>query len=739
MALQHTKLRLDARILELRERLARWRRPDTGDTIGARVTRYRDPRHADTPLAPFPAYAVPPTPIETVGSPSATPIAFTSVGRRNLARVAIQPGTSLYATGEVAGPLLRNGRHTTCWNTDAFGYDDTTPALYQSHPFVLGVRADGAAFGVICESTYRTEIDLRAGLLFRVHGPAPAVTLIERDSPEEVLQALAELTGFIQLPPMWALGYHQCRYSYEPDDRVREIAREFRQRDLPCDVIWMDIDYMDGYRCFTFDKSKFPDPARLNHDLHDKGFKAIWMIDPGLKVDPDYHAYTQGHQSGHFVTDAGGIEFHGPVWPGPCAFPDFTNADARTWWASLYQDFMATGIDGVWNDMNEPAVFVEQQEEAVVPESRTMPLTNRHRADDELGGPGDHARYHNLYGMQMVRATLEGVRAANPDKRPFVLTRAGFLGSHRYAATWTGDNVSSWPHLHWSLTMVLNLGLSGQPFSGPDIGGFAEDCTPELFARWMGLGGLLPFARGHSIKESHDHEPWSFGPDVEHVCRLALQRRYRLIPYLYTLFREAAATGLPVARPLFFHDPTNTELRDVDDVFLLGADVLVRARVHEDPDWIAPLPPGFWPSFELADRDDTDDPDHDHHPQLPVLHLRAGAIVPVGPVMQHTQQRALDPLTLLVALDEMGEARGTLYEDAGEGFGYRDGDFLLTHYRAVREQGRVRVSVTHREGDRPRPDRPVRVRLFRPDGNALLAEGRDGEDIVLELEAPAAV
>lgn len=732
--------RITPLITDIRERFASWRPDRAPVLVGERIVRFRDPKAAGENLPPFPAYTVQPDAIGPAPDGFPARPAFASAGkRRHLVRMPLPSGVSLYGTGEVAGRLLRNGTTITCWNTDAFGYSDRSPSLYQSHPFVLGVRADGSAFGIICESTYRTDIDLTAGLLFRCHGPSPAVTIIDRDHPADVVRALAELTGFMPMPPIWALGYQQCRYSYEPADRVREVARNFRERSLPCDVIWMDIDYMDGYRCFTFDKHAFAEPHRLNGDLHAQGFKAVWMIDPGLKVDPDYFAYAEGRVGGHFVTDAGGVEYRGHVWPGACAFPDFTNAAARAWWAGLYEAFMATGIDGVWNDMNEPAVFVEQFDPAVVPEARTMPNTNRHRADEELGGPGDHARYHNIYGMQMVRASREGIQNANPLKRPFVLTRSNFLGGQRYAATWTGDNVSDWDHLHWSVTMALNMGLSGQPFVGPDIGGFAGDCEASLFARWMGVGCLLPFARGHTVKESKDHEPWSFGEDIEHTSRLALQRRYRLIPYLYTLFRESATTGLPVVRPLFFLDPANPDFRAVDDVFFLGADLLVRARVHQDPDWTAPLPPGFWPSFELADRDDSDDPDHDHHPDLPTMHLRAGAIVPVGPIVQHTGERALDPLTLLVALDEHGEARGRLYEDAGDGFAYRDGDFLLTTYQARAEEGAVVLRVEDTEGARTRPGRTLRVRLFRPDGPTITFEGRDGDELRIPIAEPVTV
>ena len=725
-----------ARILEALERVVPWRADAAPREIATGVLRYTDPRRASQPIPPFPAFIVEPDPAAPIATPpasAATQPRFASIGKQyQVAHLSVEVGTDLYGTGEVAGPLCRNGRRTTCWNTDAFGYSEESPSLYQSHPYVLGVRRDGSAFGVICSTTYPTEIDLSAGIRFRTRSPLPApIVVIERPSPQDVVSTLAELTGFMPLPPRWALGYHQCRYSYEPDTRVQEIADGFRSRNLPCDVIWMDIDYMHGFRCFTFDPEKFAQPAELNTYLHDRGFKAIWMIDPGIKKDPGYHAHDQMVEGNHFVRTAKGEPYVGPVWPGDCLFPDFTRASVREWWGSLYDDYINTGIDGVWNDMNEPAVFNEQNDSAVVPAARTMPKDNQHDADAELGGPGDHARYHNVYGVQMVRGTRDAIQRINPDKRPFVLTRAGFLGSQRYAATWTGDNLSDWNHLRWSVSMALNLGLSGQPLVGPDIGGFGDEATPELFARWMGIGCLLPFARGHTIKESGDHEPWSFGERTEHVSRLALERRYRLMPYLYTLAREASTTGAPIVRPVFFLNPADPKLRAIDDAFLLGSDVLVRCALDESPEIRSFTPEGFWPEFEPTHTSNAQASERDA--DLPALHLRPCSIVPMGPLMQHTGEKPLDPLTLLVTLDEHNAAQGTIYRDSGEGFAYREGDSLLATYSASRTGNTVTIERARSDGSLPEHTHGLHVQVRTHDGKYAEANGRDGETLTLEL------
>lgn len=635
---------------------------------------------------------------------------------RHVAKIEVPAGTSLYGTGEVAGPLLRNGRVVETWNTDAYGYREQTPSLYQSHPWVLAVRADGSAFGVLADTTWRCEIDLGSGITFAAEGTEFPVLIYEGATPQDVLKKLAADIGTIALPPLWAIGYHQCRYSYYPESRVREIADGFRSRAIPCDVIWFDIDYMRGYRVFTFDSSHFPDPAALNADLHKNGFHTIWMIDPGVKAEPGYSVFDSGSAGDHWVKKADGAVYNGEVWPGQCVFPDYTRPETMAWWAGLYKDFMATGIDGVWNDMNEPAVFN-------VP-SKTMPEDNVHRGGGSLT-EGPHARYHNVYGMLMAKGTLRGITDANPERRPFVLTRANYIGGHRYAATWTGDNAAEWYDLENSIPMILNLGLSGQPFSGPDIGGFIGNGNGQQFARWMGVGSLLPFSRGHTGKGNRDKEPWAYDAAVERTCRMALERRYRLIPYLYTLFEESSRNGLPVARPTFFADPADPALRSEDDSFLLGDSLLVVAKVTPLADRMPVMPRGVWRPLNL--HDGATDAD------LPDLYLREGSILPVGPIEQHVNERPLDPLTLYVSLDAKGGATGELYEDAGEGFGYQQGQYLRTRYQATREGETVRVRMLSSSGAMARPSRHAVVKVVLDDGREATAIGRDGEEISVNL------
>ncbi|UCH29878.1 MAG: DUF5110 domain-containing protein [Myxococcales bacterium] len=630
---------------------------------------------------------------------------FERSGDTYRAAIPIDPGTSLYGTGEVAGPLVRNGFVTEAWATQPFrlegdgtpvpNYDERSRSLYQAHPWVLAVRADGSAFGALADTTYRLEIDLRDGIRLSSAEPFPVIVM-EGNSPQSVIARLAQLTGCIELPPRWTLGYHQCRFSYYPDARVRELACEFREREMPCDAIWIDIHYMDAYKVFTFDPEGFPDPTATNDYLHDLGFRSVWILDPAVKAEAGYTAYEDGVAEGHFLVDAEGREHHEWTWPGDAAFPDFTRPETRAWWGRRTRAFLDHGMDGVWVDLNEPS--------PILPHGAELPGDLRHGGGGDIA-PGTHAQYHNDYGLLMSKATHEAMSRKRPDRRPFVLTRSTYLGGQRYAATWTGDNVSDWTHLYWSVPMVLNLGLSGQPYSGPDIGGFAGTPSPELFARWIGVGAFLPFCRTHNSLKG-DQEPWSFGPAVEEISKTALARRYRLLPYLYTLFREAATTGLPVARPLFFADPSDPALRNEDQAFLLGGDVLVQPALLEHEQHDFPTLPGDWRAFTLAGEDPATDPAH------PVLRLRPGAILPIGPGGQTTDQAFEGPLTLIVALDEEGKAEGRLYEDAGDGFGYREGDYLLTTYEATLQDGDVVVRVAHQEGQRKPVYREVHVEVL---------------------------
>jgi alpha-glucosidase len=598
---------------------------------------------------------------------------------KSIVTIAYDGRVDLYGTGEVVGPLRRNGTSTTTWNLDNYAYGlNEGKNLYQSHPWILGVRPDGTSFGILADNTWRQEIELSNPMTITSDGPPFRVIVIERDSPREVVKALASLTGKMELPPLWALGFQQSRWSYYPDARVKEIADGFRQRSIPCDVIWMDIDYMDGFRVFTFDSTRFPRPAELNDYLHANHFKAVYMIDPGVKKDSTYSVYRQGTGGNHWVLDQAGNEYNGSVWPGPCAFPDFTRPETRAWWETLYADFLATGIDGVWNDMNEPAVFRV--------ETHTMPEDNVHRGGGALPA-GPHARYHNVYGMLMVQATRDALLAANPGKRPFVLSRANHAGGQRYAATWTGDNVSTWEHLKMSIPMTLNLGLSGQPFTGADIGGFGGNADAELLAHWMAIGAYYPFARNHSASGTIDQEPWAFDKCVEAVSRGAINRRYALLPYLYTLFREAAETGLPVARPLFFADERDTTLRDEQQAFLLGDDLMII------PAWAeaAKRPGGKWVEFSPA-------PGHDNY--QPRLFIRPGAIIPARAVVQSTALYVADSITLIVNPGDDGSAAGFLYDDDGDGFGYKQGDYALHHFTASRREGGFEINVRQVEGNR---------------------------------------
>jgi alpha-glucosidase len=596
---------------------------------------------------------------------------------------------SLYGGGEVTGPLLRNGQTIKLWNTDNGAYGtDKGKRLYQTHPWVLGVREDGTAFGIIFDSSWKAELTTNSNKIeYNSEGSLFRVFVISRNSPQEVLKGLAELTGTIAMPPRWALGYQQCRFSYASEKRVMEIADTFRKKQIPCDAIWMDIDYMEGFRVFTFNKANFPNPKQLNASLHAKGFHSIFMIDPGVKVDSNYSVYKSGLANNIWVKDANGKEYHGKVWPGDCAFPDFTMPQTRKWWSGLYKDFMSNGIDGIWNDMNEPAV----NDNELPKESRlgTMPYNTRHQGGGGLPA-GPHLLYHNAYGRFMVEASRNGILAANPAKRPFVLTRANLLGGQRYAATWTGDNFADESFMKVSVPMSITLGLSGQPFSGPDIGGFLGNTSADLWAKWLGFGVFLPFARGHACAGTNNKEPWAFGSDVEKTSRIALERRYRLLPYFYTLFYKAHETGLPIMAPAFFADLKNPQLRAEDQIFLLGNDLMVIPSFAKNPK----LPTGIWEHLNLVDGEQSD-------PYQAQLLLKGGSIIPTGKIIQNTNEKSLTPLTLYVCLDSKGTASGELYWDAGDGWGFNNGDYSLLKFQAAQKNGIIKINLTARSGKYP--------------------------------------
>lgn len=655
---------------------------------------YYPPRYDKSSHTPSFAILNEPSQLEKVLDSSSLKVSFSEFYDRQIAQVSFGSNVDLYGTGEVMGDLIRNGKTVKLWNTDNYGYGkDNGQRLYQSHPWVLGVGENGKSFGVIADNTWKMEISLGERITFSSEGPAFRVIVIEKDSPQEVMKELGKLTGTIELPPLWSLGFHQCRYSYYPDERVKSLADTMRLKNIPCDVIWMDIDYMQDFKIFTFDSIHFPNPKETNDYLHKNDFKSVWMIDPGIKAEKGFFVYDSGEKINAWVQTRNDSVFLGKVWPGDCVFPDFTQSKVSKWWGGLYENFMAKGVDGVWNDMNEPAVF-----ETV---DWTMPDSNKHIGYENIKND-IHLRYHNVYGMMMVESSRKGIIKSNPEKRPFVLTRSNFLGGHRYAATWTGDNNSSMKHLKQSIPMSLNLSLSGQPFNGPDIGGFAGNATPELYAHWIAVGAFYPFSRAHSTKGSINQEPWSFGEEVETVSREALQRRYRLLPYLYTLFWESANTGMPVMRPVFFNNPAEKYLRTEQENFLLGSDLLIVPKWSEN----GQIPSGNWRNISINGEKSQN---HKYHPDVLI---RPGAIVPLCNPIVSTNSYSLDTITLLVSLDTNLSAKGILYSDLGEGYGYKEGEFSLLEFYAETQNGITTLNTKILDGNSFPNDTKINIDLI---------------------------
>jgi alpha-glucosidase len=611
------------------------------------------------------------------------------------------PDEYYYGLGERAGPLEHRGRTYVNWNTDAYGYQRGTDPLYQSIPFLLALRR-GRSYGIFFDNTYRSSFDLGAArrdeYSFGAEDGELNYYFFYGPDPKKVISRFTDLVGRMPLPPKWALGYQQSRWSYEPESRVREIAREFRRRQIPCDVIYLDIDYMDGFRSFTIDRRKFPTFSRMISDLAAIGMKVVAIVDPGIKKEPGYGVYDEGVKGNHFVRMPDGSLYTGAVWPGLCVFPDFTREETRRWWGDLYKELVEAGVKGFWNDMNEPAVFVETDRHV----DRTMSLDAIHEGHSQ---PADHRKVHNVYGMLMARATYEGLKRLRPGERPFVLTRASYAGGHRYAATWTGDNTSSWDHLSLWIPMVLNLGLSGQPFAGPDIGGFTGVPTAELYTRFLQAGVFSPFCRTHAQKGKPDQEPWSFGPEYEAINRRAIELRYRLLPYLYTVFEEAARTGVPVMRPLFLEYPEDRRTYRMDEEFLVGRDLLVAPVLTEGARSVEVyLPEGEWFDFWTGEKRVGPGQFRVGAPldRVP-LFVRGGAILPLQPVVPYVEEAPIHPLVLMIFPSR--ESEGALYEDDGISDAYQQGAWARTSFRARRSAEEITLEIGPRQGQYAPPPR----------------------------------
>ena len=591
------------------------------------------------------------------------------------------PDEHYFGLGEKGGSFNRRGSHTAMWNSDIPAYGPDTDPLYQSIPFFYGVR-EGKAYGIFFDNPAWSSFDFgkesRNQYSFGAESGEIDYYFFCGPTPRKILSTFTELVGRMPLPPRWSLGYQQCRWSYTPESRVREIAESFRSQRIPCDVIYLDIDYMEGYRVFTWNARNFPSPERLLTDLARDGFKVVAIIDPGIKIDSSYAAYRSGEAGNHFVSRSDGTVFTGDVWPGRCAFPDFTNQRTRTWWGEQFSGLVHSGIKGWWNDMNEPSVFNTP--------TRTIDLAAVHRTDF---GPSSHAGNHNIYGMQMTRATFEGVRKLVPGERPFVLTRASYAGGQQFAAAWTGDNVASWEHFAMALRMCLSMSISGQPFVGSDIGGFLGYPSGELFARWLQLGIFTPLMRAHSEINEPNKEPWEYGAEFTVINRETINLRYALLPYIYGVMQEAAATGIPAMRPMMFDNPTDLINLDESTQFTFGSDLLVAPVLQQGAvKRRVNLPAGFWYDYwtgvlHAGGKEVSVDAPINRIP----FFIRAGAAIPTQQVVQYTSEAPVDPLTILVYPHPSGiRTQSVFYEDDGTSLRFQKGEYLR---RTLTQSGSV--------------------------------------------------
>ena len=630
----------------------------------------------------------------------------------------IEADEHFYGFGERTGLLDKRSEVKTNWTSDALDYGLLTDEMYQAIPFFIALRPK-LAYGIFFNTTFWSQFDIGAEQpgVWRMETRAPELDyyIIYGPEPAQILNTYTQLTGRMPLPPKWALGYHQCRWSYESETVVRELALEFRQRRIPCDVIHIDIDYMRGYRVFTWSPKRFPNPAQLVSDLARDGFKTVTIIDPGVKYEPeaDYHVFDQGIDNECFVRHADGKLFHGYVWPDKAVFPDFLRPDVRAWWGELHKSLTDSGVAGIWNDMNEPAL--DDRPFGDPGNKIWFPL-------DSPQGPADdratHAEVHNLYGLMMAKASFEGLKRLRPNERSFVLTRSGYAGVQRYSSVWMGDNHSLWEHLEISLPMLCNMGLSGVAFGGCDIGGFASNATAEMFARWMQVGMLYPLMRGHSAMSTAQHEPWVFGDRTEKICREYIELRYRLLPYIYTLFWEAATTGAPILRPLLYHFPNDPKTYTLYDQVLLGPSLMAAPIYRPGVEHRAVyLPEGTWydwwsgVSAAALKEHRYEGPTH-ILAQAPLeimpLYVRAGAIIPMAPVMQYVDERPLETLTLRIW---PGNGEWTMYEDDGQTFEYQSGAWATTTYRVRSDGQEIVVEINVREGNWTPPGREIVVEV----------------------------
>jgi alpha-glucosidase len=678
-----------------------------------------------------------------------------------------------FALGDKTGGLDRRGKSFVNWATDAYAFTDSTDPIYKAIPFFIGVGGPGGSYGLFLDNTWRSWFDFG-------HRDADIIEIGSNDGPidyyiiagpttAEVVRRYTDLTGKAPMTPLWALGYQQSRYSYMTGQELRDVAQRLRKERVPTDVLWLDIDFQDRNRPFTVNDKTFPDLKGMIADLGRDGFKVVTITDPHIaKVAGEgYAPYEIGAAQDYFVHNPDGSTYVAPVWPGPSVFPDFTRAEVRRWWGNLYAKQMDDGVAGSWNDMNEPAIFETP--------TKTMPLDTVHRIDGDgrIARAASHSEIHNVYGMMNARGTYDGLRVLRPNERAFVMTRASYAGGQRYAATWTGDNKSTWDHLKLSIQQIINLGLSGFSWSAADVGGFAGGPSADLLTRWFEIGAFYPVFRDHSAKDSPRVEPWIDGADHLAIRRRYVEERYRLMPYLYALADQNARLGDPIMRPVFYDYPSALNSRcDQSIAFTLGRDLLVTPppKLESPQSYLACLPTGGWYDYWTGKRAVSNMPaQHDRTVQsasqatgemivqegiviretprldhLPV-YVRAGAILPRQPLLQSTSETPQGPLELHVYPG--ADCQGTIYSDDGHSMDYAQGRFFRQTVRCTVDEHGLTLAFASAEGSFVPWWKEIKILVHDWSGDAAMAghralgTSRDGHAVsfILPARVPANV
>ncbi len=629
----------------------------------------------------------------------------------------ISPDEKFFGLGEKTGNLDKRGSQWEMWNSDVPGYRPTSDPIYQSIPFFIGLR-DKQAYGIYFNNSYRTRFNMGAGNLryysFSAEQGNMDYFLIYGPQVDRVVADYTELTGRPPMWPRWALGYQQCRWSYFPESEVITLAETFRNKKIPADVIYLDIHYMNGYRVFTWDKSRFPNPASMLKKLRDMGFRVVTIIDPGVKADSSYFVCKQGLENNYFLKYPDGTNYQGLVWPGVSFFPDFSSSPVQKWWGGLFKNMLDVGVAGFWNDMNEPAVWGQAFPPEVV--------------FDDNGAKSSQKKMHNLYGFLMAQTAYRGNLAANPNQRPFIITRAGFAGEQRFTTVWTGDNVASWEHLELGIRMLQGMGLSGISFAGMDVGGFIGHPTPELYARWIQVGAVSPFFRTHTEYGTEDQKPWSFGENIEEINRKTIRWRYQILPYLYSLMWQSHQSGAPIIRPMFWQFQNDGRAYDWESQqqFLLGRKLLV-APVTREGQYLRKLylPQGSW--MDMRDgavysgpADIIVDAPLD---KLPVF-LKQGGILPMwDEEVQWTDEKPMKELSLVVCCGDTGSF--DLYEDDGATMEYLDGKYRISHLALKEANNSITLSreLLHNDYQSPVASYNIKFEGVRHEPGTIFVDG----------------